>query len=247
MQRIIGAIGIILLWGCGDVAVGGSYSPSSDGSAHNLSARIEVAPKQWEGASDSVETWATRMGGRLISREKNQDKSYVYAFRIPTKRFEEFVSKVKNLGILINEQISLSDITREVTDIEARLRAKEEAVQRLQGLLARANTPSEILEVEKALQTALAERDELRSLYENQKLLVESVRLDIILRNLRYVEYREGGSYWLQLWRSLAAGWDGFIYFTFAVAYLWWFWLLLGVGILLIRWWLRRRRVRNSA
>ncbi|MCX7652318.1 MAG: DUF4349 domain-containing protein [Bacteroidia bacterium] len=247
MRYILGGILAFFLVGCGDSSGGGSYTSPSNEVIQKISARIEVAPKRWDGAPDSVESWAAQAGGRLLNREKNEDKSYAYVFRIPVKQFESFVSKVRSMGIVINEQVSLSDITKEVADIEARLRAKEEAVQRLQTLLARASTPSEILETEKALQSALAERDELRSQYENQRLLAEHVRLDVILRNRRYVGYSEGGSYWLQLRRSVEAGWEGLIYFTFFIAFLWWFWLLIGVGILIIRWWVKKRRAQKAS
>jgi hypothetical protein len=154
--------------------------------------------------------------------------------RIPTPKAEDFFQKVRQLGEVLNERTSLTDISRQYVDIESRLKAKEEAVERLKGLFRAARTPSEILEVEKALQQALTERDELRSQYENARLLSESVQVDLTLRNRQYVEYSEGGSYWEQLFRSMREGWKGFVYFTFFVAYLWWLWLLIALGIVLL-------------
>lgn len=224
---------LLVLIGCGGGG-GSSYAPTSE-SVQTLSARLEIAPYRWQSAPDSVERWLKAAGGRLLSRQKEEDRTYMYSMRIPTPGMEPFLDKVRSLGVVLSEQTSLEDITKATMDIEARLRTKEEAVARLQSLLRQARTPSEILETEKALQTALTERDELRSQYENNRLLAEYVRLDLTLRNRRYVEYSQGGSYWLQLWRSVEAGWDGFVYFTFAIAYLWWLWLLVLALILLLR------------
>lgn len=225
---------LLLLIGCGGERSGETYLSSSE-SVQSLAAHLEIAPFRWKGASDSVESWIKVVGGRLLSRQKEEDRTYRYSIRIPTQRLEPFLDKIRGIGIVLSEQTSMEDITKATMDIEARLRTKEEAVERLRNLLRQARTPSEILEAEKALQTALAERDELYSQYENKRLLAEYVRLELTLRNRRYVEYSQGGSYWLQLWRSVEAGWDGFVYFTFAVAYLWWLWLLLVSLFLLLR------------
>ncbi|MCX8112263.1 MAG: DUF4349 domain-containing protein [Bacteroidia bacterium] len=237
---ILGAI----LTACGGGGNGGSYNSSSE-TVQTVSARMELAPYRWKGAPDSVEAWVAEYGGRLLSREKEEDRAYSYTLRIPTPKTEAFLAKVRRLGIVLSERTNLVDITKEAMDIESRLKIKEEAVERLQNLLRQARTPSEILEAEKALQTALSERDELRSQYENRRLLAEYIRLDLVLRNLRYVEYSQGGSYWLQLWRSVESGWDGFVYFTFALAYLWWLWLLIAILIFVL--WRRQRRFNKAA
>lgn len=244
MWRIIWSVVpiLLILSGCGGGGSSGSYTPPSE-ATQTLSMRMEVAPYRWQSAPDSVEAWLTAVGGRLLSRHKEEDRYYLYALRVPTPKVEAFLAKVRGMGTLLSEHTSLEDITQAKMDIEARLRMKEEAVERLQALMRQARTPSEILETEKALQTALTERDDLRSQYENQRLLAEYVRVELTLRNRRYVEYSQGGSYWLQLWRSIEAGWEGFVYFTFVMAYLWWLWILIAGLIFLLRY---RRRRRSS-
>lgn len=242
--RVTGSFWVgIVLWGCG----GGGSSPdtytSSPEAKQSVSASLTLIPHRWEGAADSIEIWTQRRGGRILQREKYENRSYTYSLRIPTAQAQAFFAQVRTLGEALNEYTTLSDITRAYSDIEARLKAKEEAVERLRDLLRQARTPSEILEAEKALQTALEERDNLRSTWENNRLLSETVQVDITLRNRRFVSYQEGGSYWTQLWQSIEAGWDGFVYFTFALAYLWWLWLLIGLGIL---WYWRRQRKKTQ-
>lgn len=233
----------VAFWGCGGGG-GGSSSDSytsSPEAKQSVSASLTLIPHRWEGAADSIETWTARNGGQILRREKYENRSYSYTLRMPTARAQAFFAQVRTLGEVLNEYTTLSDITHAYSDIEARLKAKEEAVERLRALLREARTPTEILETEKALQTALEERDNLRSAWENNRLLSETVQVDLTLRNRRFVSYEEGGSYWAQLWQSIAAGWDGLVYFTFALAYLWWLWLLIGIALLLYRWRQRKK------
>jgi len=210
-----------------------------------LEAWLEVAPnKNWKSAKDSVLRWLEAAGGTLLELEVLEHRIQVHA-RVPVSQAEVFFTRVRNLGLVLSEYTALADITRQYTDIEARLASKEAAVSRLQALLAQARTPSEVLEAEKALQQALEARDELRTQLENARLLSQTVTARVTLRNPATVEYSEGGSYTYQLLRSLQAGWTGFVYFTFVVAYLWWFWLLIGGVVLWVVWIRRRRRQRG--
>ncbi len=244
-------LALFWFWGCG-----GGSSKSSESSVYSiaeqgegkktLEAWVEVAPeKNWRSAKDSVLQWLEAAGGTLLELEVEEHRIQVRA-RVPVSQAEVFFTRVRNLGLVLSEYTALADITRQYTDIEARLASKDTAVSRLKALLARARTPSEVLETEKALQEALQARDELRTQYENARLLSQTVIARVSLRNPAKVEYSEGGSYIDELLRSIEAGWTGFVYFTFAVAYLWWVWLLI-VGLILWIRWNKRRKSRLSA
>lgn len=239
---------LLWLWGCG----GGSSEPSLFGSMEAregkkaLEAWLEVAPKKnWKSAKDSVLRWLEAAKGTLLELEVQEHRIQVQA-RVPVSQAEVFFTRVRNLGLVLSEYTALTDITRQYTDIEARLASKDTAVSRLKALLAQARTPSEVLEAEKALQQALEARDELRTQFENARLLSQTVIARVSLRDPTTVEYNEGGSYTHQLLKSIEAGWTGFVYFTFAVAYLWWLWLLVG-GVILGRRWIKRRRRHRGA
>lgn len=237
---------LFFLWGCGG---GGSDSSSfsgvgEDGGKKTLEASLEVAPKKnWKSAKDSVLRWLEAAGGKLLELEVEESRVQLRA-RMPVNRADAFFARVRSLGLVVREYTALADITRQYADVEARLASKEAAVTRLQGLLAQARTPSEVLEAEKALQEALEARDELRSQFDNARLLSQTVTAHITLRNPATLPYGEGGSYWYQLLQSVEAGWTGFVYFTFAVAYLWWLWLLIGLLVGLFVW---RRKRRGKA
>lgn len=231
----------------------GSSSPSriSDGaggeSKRVLEASLEVAPeKNWKSARDSVLRWLDAAGGNLLEQEVQKSSIYLRV-RVPVKEADAFFARVRGLGLVVSEYTSLADITRQYADLEARLASKEAAVSRLQGMLAQARTPSEVLETEKALQQALEARDSLRTQLENARLLSQTVTASITLRDPSTLDYNEGGSYWVQLLSSLEAGWKGFVYFTFVVAYLWWVWLPMGVFVWFVVSRERRKKRGNAA
>lgn len=229
------------LFGCGR---GDSRSATYGDRSEKEQLRMEMTlvARRWQAAADSVERWTAAVGGSLLRREKDAQHWYFYSIVVPTAQAKPFLERLRTLGEVLSERTSLENLTQAYTDLEARLKSKEEAIARIRELMQKSTKPSDILSAERAMQELLSERDELRSRFEAMQRQVQTVQLDLTLRNPRYVEYSEGGDYFSQLERSLRAGWEGFVYFTFAIAYLWWLWLLLAVVI----WWLRRQSRRTA-
>lgn len=235
-MRYLPWIAGIVLCSCGG---GGSSSPTYSDRSEKEYLRMEMTliAHRWRAAADSIERWIPGVGARLLRREKDAERWYFYSIALPTPQAKPFLERVRALGEVLSERTSLENLTQAYTDLESRLKSKEEAIARIRDLMQKSTSPSDILSAERAMQELLRERDELRSQFEAMQRQVQTVQFDLTLRNPRYVEYSEGGNYWSQLLRSLKAGWEGFVYFTFAVAYLWWLWILLGVLI----WWVRRK------
>lgn len=241
MRYLLWIVSALVLSSCGG---GGSSSPTYGDRSEKEQLRMEMTlvARRWQAAADSVERWTAAVGGSLLRREKDAQRWYFYSIIVPTAQAKSFLERLRTLGEVLSERTSLENLTQAYTDLEARLKSKEEAIARIRELMQKSTNPSDILSAERAMQQLLSERDELRSRFEAMQRQVQTVQLDLTLRNPRYVEYSEGGDYFSQLGRSLRAGWEGFVYFTFAVAYLWWLWLLLAVVI----WWLRRQSRRAA-
>lgn len=233
---------VVFIIACGGGGVSGTGT-SVQSPTQRLTASLAIIVEDWKQSLDSVESWAQAIGAKLVQREKQEERYIFFKYLVPRIAYDGFIAHLRELGEVLEERISLTDISQGQSEIERKLALKDSVIARFQGLLRQARTISEIVEVEKALQQALTERQELLLEKQRADSLTKVVELELTLRNADYVEYSEGGSYWAQLMRSFREGWDGFIYLTFVAAYLWWLWVLVLLLVVVVR--LYRRRARS--
>jgi hypothetical protein len=97
--------------------------------------------------------------------------------RVPAASFGEALDQLAGLGTVRHRQQSVQDVTTQVIDVEARVKAQRASVQSIQRLLARANTIGEIMSIERELATRQADLD---SLEQQQKYLADQTSLSTI-------------------------------------------------------------------
>ena len=81
--------------------------------------------------------------------------------KVPGDRFDSLVDAVAFLGETRSKQIGTEDVTDQVVDLEARLRAGRAAADRLQQLIARSASVAEVVGVEAELAKRTAEIESL--------------------------------------------------------------------------------------
>ena len=97
--------------------------------------------------------------------------------RIPAERLTATLDRLKELGEVEELQLSASDVTREVQDIDARVTALRSSITRLLALQDAAATVEDLI----ALETAISDRQaELESLEAQQRFLADQVGLSTI-------------------------------------------------------------------
>ena len=74
-----------------------------------------------------------------------------YTVRIPSAKYEAFISKVGELGTVTQSDTSTEDVTLQYVDIEARLKALTAERDSFMALMDRAKTIEEILEIQRYL------------------------------------------------------------------------------------------------
>jgi hypothetical protein len=195
---------------------------------------LGIVPEKWEGSADSIEAWVRQYGGRVLSRERQEDRRITLMLRLPVAQAESLVIKVKSLGYVFAEEVKRTDVGQSFSSIESQIRLKEEAIARYRELFKNARTSSEILEIEKALSATLQERDSLVSLLEGLRAKIGTVLILVQLVNARYAGMGAGGSFWSQFGRALVEGWDLFQQFLIGLAYLWWLWVGTALFIYLL-------------
>ncbi|MFA5436566.1 MAG: DUF4349 domain-containing protein [Candidatus Neomarinimicrobiota bacterium] len=151
--------------------------------------------------------------------------------RIPAKQFDNFIAdllKGENIRRLEERNISARDVTEQFIDVETRLKTKKQTMERYQELLQKAQTVSDIINVEdkiRRLQEEI-ESQEARLKYLSTQVEMSEVRIDIYeVIKTGYVPERSTGFLSILL-RSLHDGLNGMIVVFFWIVRLWPLWLI---------------------
>lgn len=166
------------------------------------------------------------------------------AFTVPASRYAATVTGLRGLGEMVSLNQSATDVTVQVIDTDAHVKAARASVDRIEALLGQAQTLDETLRLEQELTSRQANLDSLLS---QQAMLSSQVaRSTISVRMVPQalldaqpaVTYEEP-NLWQQTVTALGAAWAGFVVF---LAYSSPFWVLGGLVAWAIAWWVRRRK-----
>lgn len=97
--------------------------------------------------------------------------------RVPVASFDKALDALGRLGTVRNRQQSVEDVSTQVIDNAARVKAQAASVASIERLLARATTIGEIMSIERELSTRQAELDSLK---QQQKWLADQTSLSTV-------------------------------------------------------------------
>ena len=118
-----------------------------------------------------IENWSQE------SNNEGEIWSISATLRVPADKLDATIELVSEFGKVLSSNVSNSDVTTQVLDIDARVAALQTSVDRLEKLMADAKTTADLL----AAETALAQRQaELDSLLQQQKYLKDSVDMSTL-------------------------------------------------------------------
>jgi hypothetical protein len=124
----------------------------------------------------------TGLGGNVANEQSRSDAHgrldrVDLTLRVPASSFDKALDRLGALGTVRNREQSVEDVTTQVIDIDARVKAQTESVASIQRLLARARTIAEIMSIESQLSSRQAELDSLK---QQQKWLADQTSLSTI-------------------------------------------------------------------
>jgi hypothetical protein len=194
---------------------------------------------------------AESSGGRVDSREEyaasdGNNGGATLVLRLPSKTLTATLDKLKALGDVERLDLSSTDVTAEIQDLDARISALSSAIDRLHALLAKAKSIDDLI----TLETAITSRQgDLESMQAQQRYYADEVSLSTVTVELVSVADAPVDEPDTFL-SGLSAGWSGFVAFISG--------LLVLTGVLLpwlvffaiiggIVWFFVRRRIRARA
>ena len=148
------------------------------------SADLRVSVRSFDETVREARALAARYGGLVTGEDGSADGEHaetLLTLRVPSDRFEAAVDALAALGGVERRSVSVDDVTAQVVDLEARLRAKRAAEARLAGLVAEARGFDEMLTLQGRLEGL---RAEIESMEAGARALRGSVALSTIRATL---------------------------------------------------------------
>ncbi len=231
---------------------GGSFSGTMQVKiARNASAAITVADV--EIAATRLRALASAVGGvvtteNLVTRVNEKGittPTSTMVISVPADTLDSTLEQLKTLGTITSRDIHSEDVTMQVADVSARVRALEGSIARLNELSKKAGNIAQLTQLEAELTSRIEERD---SMVAQQKSLAGRVAQSPITVTLQtappaVVEPETPG-----FLSGLAAGWNALVassqvLLTVVGAVLPFLVLVAAVGVPLLMWRRRARRV----
>ena len=136
--------------------------------------------------SEAIVLLVQAAGGFLITSQVNGGRDATSASlsaRIPASRFEEIRAQIRKLALRVeNESIEAQDVTKQYVDQQARLSNLQAQEQQYLGILRKAATVKDTLEVSDKLNEVRGAIEERKAEFEALSKQVETVAINITLR-----------------------------------------------------------------
>ena len=164
--------------------------------------------------------------------------------RIPSTEVTGTLAELKQLGTIENSSLTSTEVTSQVRDLDARIRALQISVARLEDLLSRAGSIADVVEAEQVLTQRQSELESLQSQAAGlaERVQMATFRLDLYSEGEAPTDPPSG------FWAGLVSGWNALVatltaFLQVLGVLLPWllFAGLLTAGVIAATRWLRRR------
>ena len=126
------------------------------------SASIDIETQDIDSSLNQLKTITSQYSGRIEST--NQQTNSLYAtLKIPTAELDTFITALHAIGKISKKTITAKDVTDSKIDSDAKLKNLIALRERYLALLAKANSVTEMIEVEKELTRLQTEIDSLQN------------------------------------------------------------------------------------
>ncbi len=201
---------------------------------------------------ETADTKATKNAIEQACKKFNgylsEDNEYDYGYRIqhnvtiriPSENFDKVLAEISKSVVEMDDQnITVKDVTEEYVDVEARLKSKKIVEERYLGLLSKAHSVGDILQVEHELARVREdiERVEGRLRYLKNQVSLSTLRITYY----QTIETEESFGFGKKVANGFENGFKGLLWFFIGLVNIWPFILFIVVGVWVLVRWIRRR------
>lgn len=175
-------------------------------------ASIEAETQDYDSCTAALEKLVEDLGGYLeyasTSSYGDGSRRASYTARVPSGEFKGFLASVGELSHVVSQDKNADNISEMYYDTESRLETQRTKMDRLQMLLAKAETMEDIIDLENAIAETELEIERLTGSLRHYDSLVDFATVEIGLREvLRLTEVEEAPpTFGRQLGNAFAGG-----------------------------------------
>ena len=238
-----------------DSADGGELGGVTSGQKLIRTANLELETMEFETTAAALNDLVEQMGGYMEnSSVQNRRSGYRYAdytLRIPAERYEEFLNQAGTLCHETWRSTSQEDISEVYYDTQGRLKTQQIKLERLQDLLAKAETMEDIITIESAISETEMLIDNYSGTLRHYDGKVDYATVSISLREVyKYSNTEEAPTTFAsRLGNSFSSGWSNFVDgmedLVVGLAY-GWMWLVILGAAAVIGFRAARKKIRLS-
>lgn len=219
-------------------------------------ASVEAETQDFDACTAALEELVEKLGGYLEYASTGSygdgSRNASYTVRVPSARFQEFLSSVGEIGHVISQDRNADNISERYYDTESRLVTQKTKMERLQVLLAKAENMEDIIDLENAISETELQIEQLTGSLRHYDALVDYATIELRLREvLRLSTVEEAPpTFASRLGNAFTEGLRSFGDFLQGLAIFLacnWLWLLvLGLILLLVVKLSRRRQAQRT-
>lgn len=180
-------------------------------------------------------------------------RSAYYTIRVPAEQYQTLLAQVGQLCHIVRQEESSRNISEQYYDTESRLVTQQTKLERLQTLLAQAESMEDIITIESAISDTELAIEQLTGTLRSYDALVDyatvNVSLDEVYKLSNVEEPPQGFA--SRMSAAFASGWNGFVdvleTVAMALAYGWVLVVVLAAGGVVAWRVVRRRRAREAS
>lgn len=211
-------------------------------------AELDMETLEFENAVDALAELTAECGGYFESSsvsDRGSARWAQYTIRIPAEQYRAFLDKAGDACHVLSLNEYTEDVSEAYYDTAGRLETQQTKLDRLQALLAEAESMEDIIQIESAISETEELIDRLSGTLRHYDALVDYSTVTVYLEEVKVYEPEPDPTYGSRLGTAFTDGWHGFVNglgdILIALAYSW-LWLLLIAGFLVLILWLTRRR-----
>ena len=181
------------------------------------------------------------------SSNSNYFTSYKLKIRIPTSSFDNFLLAMENGEDKITDKnISAEDVSITYHDYESRLKSKRAYLERYQEMVASAKNVKDLLEIQEQIRQLQEEIDSKEALLRNLTNEINYSTLTVDLFEYQANLSTGSNSFFAKVKRSLEFGWNLIQNIALGIIGIWPVWIVVGLVVVIIRNFRRKRRMRKE-